>query len=60
MSFIQQTLKCPCGKYMNVALGTFGASWPDTCIHCQRMEIFEVVSEDWRADDYGNLKQDVN
>lgn len=58
MSFIQETLKCPCGKYMNIALGTFGFGYPEECPFCKKHEKFERVGSGWLADEYGDLKPD--
>lgn len=59
MSYIRETIKCPCGKFMNISLGTFGGGWPVKCAHCDKHEKFEVVNDNgWYADEWGNFSDD--
>lgn len=60
MSFIMSTIKCPCGKYANIALGTFGYGIPTNCNFCFRKNVdFENAGSGWHADQYGNWKEET-
>lgn len=58
MSYIRLTLKCPCGKFMNVSVGSFGGGVPKDCSYCKKEEKFETIADGWYANYEGNWSTD--